>query len=182
MPTYDRHPEFDPAGDDLDVVRDHPLYCMMLCCLASGVRHANRQDQPFLLMLAYQYCSTNYRAIGLRQKRCGLKIRSKLSGSQLEQYPVFVHKVGSSSRYCIRLLALLYWFLSRLLLRTPTSRPKGSPTYPQTRPPTNPPMRLPTSPPTRPTRGKRKCQTYTVPFVFECLSGPASRHLFRNAQ
>jgi hypothetical protein len=83
-------------------------------------------------------------------------------GRHPEMYPVLKHKEGSSSRYCIRLLTSLYWFLIQLAnksannpqTRPPTTnhlmKPSTNPaTRPPTRPPINPTMRLPTSPPTR---------------------------------
>jgi hypothetical protein len=81
-----------------------------LGCLASGVRPAIRQDQPAnSVMLACHYCSTNCRAIGLRQNRTlrvEAPIKARERTSRAVDYPVLVHQVGS---YCT--LILLYWFL-----------------------------------------------------------------------
>jgi hypothetical protein len=70
----------------------------MLCCLASGVRYAIRQDQPALPVLGYQHFGTKCRAI---EPYCAKTAADagpeRSSGAHISSStnPVFVRKVGS---------------------------------------------------------------------------------------
>jgi hypothetical protein len=93
-PAYLRHdPEFDPVGNVFALL-------FLLCCLTSGVRHANRQDQLSLLALAHANTAARTAVQSGGPNRATpthrWRLRSKLRGTHLEQYPVFalLHQIA----------------------------------------------------------------------------------------